>query len=302
MNWCLPGHNATCEAAARQQAYGGGMSGEDLIDARYQPRRHDHVCFAFGDPAEFREAARSFLAEGLAAGYRVVAVARRPGEYESWCGDEAFGPAFANGQADVVMAGPADGDTAEVDPPARIAASRAATRQALDRGFKGLRVAADVTPLVGTRSALDTFVRWEYLIDRYIATSPLDGMCGYQRDAVSEADLAQLACLHPSGNTPATPFRLYTGADGTCVIAGYLDFSGLELLRSTLERTRLPETGQHLPVDVSRLEFVDHNSLLALEAAARAQSATVLLRSQAPYVRELVELLGLTAVRVEVAG
>jgi hypothetical protein len=91
MNRCLPGHNATCEAAAQQQAYGGGMSGEDLIDARYQPRRHDHVCFA-----------------------------------------------FANGQADVVMAGPADGDTAEVDPPARIAASRAATRQAL--GLTAVRV------------------------------------------------------------------------------------------------------------------------------------------------------------------
>jgi len=151
------------------------MGGEDLIDARDQPRPHDHVCFAFGDPAEFREAARSFLAEGLAAGYQVVAVVRRPGEYESWHGDEAFGPAYANGQADVVMAGPAD------------------------------------------RAALDAFARWEYLIDRCIATSPLDGMCG-------------------------------------------------------------------------------------LEAAARTQSATVLLRSRAPYVRELVELLGLTAVRVEVAG
>jgi hypothetical protein len=57
MNRCLPGHNATCEAAAQQQAYGGGMSGEDLIDVRYQPRRHDHVCFAFGGSAEFREAA-----------------------------------------------------------------------------------------------------------------------------------------------------------------------------------------------------------------------------------------------------
>jgi hypothetical protein len=70
----LTGPHATCEAAAQQQAYGGGMSGEDLIDAWDLPRRHDHVCFAFGDPAEFREAARSFLAEGLAAGYQVVRV------------------------------------------------------------------------------------------------------------------------------------------------------------------------------------------------------------------------------------
>lgn len=281
----------------------GGMSAEDLIDARDQARRRDHVCVAFGDPAEFQAAARSFLAEGLMAGYQVVAVVRRPADHESWRHDEVLESALANGQADVVLAEPVYGDPAVVvDPPARITASLAATRQALDRGFKGLRVAADVTPLVATPAALDAFARWEYLVDRCIATSPLDGMCGYQRDTVPDADLAQLACLHPGGDTPATPFRLYTGSDGSCVLAGYLDFSGLELLRSTLERTRLPETGQHLPVDVSRLEFVDHNSLLALEAAARAHSATMLLRSRAPYVRELVELLGLTAVRVEVAG
>ena len=61
-------------AAQQRQAYGGDMGGEDLIDTRDQARPHDHVCVAFGDPAEFREAARSFLAEGLAAGYQVVRV------------------------------------------------------------------------------------------------------------------------------------------------------------------------------------------------------------------------------------
>jgi hypothetical protein len=279
------------------------MGGEGPIGAEDQARRHDHICFVFGDPAEFQEAARSFLAEGLAAGYQVVAVVRRPAEYESWRRDEVLASALANGQAEVVLAEPGYGDPEVVDPPARIASSRAATQQALDRGFKGLRVAADVTPLVGTQAALDAFVRWEYLVDRCVATSPLDGMCGYQRDALSEADLVQLACLHPSDNTPeAIPFRLYTGSDGSCVLAGYLDFSGLDLLTSTLERAQLPAAGQHLPIDASRLEFVDHNSLLALEAAARAQSATMLLRNTAPYVRELAKLLGLAAVRVEVAG
>jgi hypothetical protein len=278
------------------------MDGQDLIEPRDQSSRHDHVCIAFDDQAEFREAAGSFLAEGLAAGYQVVAIARRPAEYESWRHDEVLEPALADGQAAVVLAEPAVGEITVVDPAARIASSRAATQQALDSGFKGLRVAADVTSLVLTPAAVDAFARWEHQVDRYIAGSPLSGMCGYQRDRVPGADLAQLACLHPSGNAPAaTPFRLYTAPDGSCVLAGYLDLSGVELLRSTLRRTRMPPAGQHLPVDASRLEFVDHNSLLALEAAARDRAATVLLRGGTPHLRGLVELLGLTAVRVEVA-
>src|SRR5262249_50194938 len=170
------------------------------------------------------------------------------------------------------------------------------------RGFKGLRIAADVTSSLGTPAALDAYARYEYLVDRYIAASPMSGMCGYDRGVVGDSALAQMACLHPSGNASAvSPFRLYTDPEGSCVLAGYLDFTGLDLLRSTLERTQLPAAGQHLPIDGSRLEFIDHNSMLALEAAARASCATVVLRG-APYVRHLVELLDLTAVRVEVAA
>lgn len=278
------------------------MDGGDLIEAKDQARGRDHVCFAFGEPVEFREAVRSFLAEGLVAGDRVLVVVSQAGEDEWWRRDEVLGPALANGQADIVPAGTAFGDTMVVDPSVRIGLCQAAIQQALDSGFKGLRIAADVTSSLGTPAGVDAYAHYEYLVDRCIAASPLSGMCGYDRGVVSAPDLAQMACLHPSGNPQAAaPFRIYTGTDGGCVIAGYLDFNGLELLRSTLERTRLPATG-HLPIDASRLEFVDHNSMLALEAAARSRSATVVLRSHAPHVRHLAELLELTAVRVEVAG
>src|SRR5262249_50754275 len=162
-------------------------------------------------------------------------------------------------QADVVLVEPPDAGTAVVDPPARVTACRDATQQALDRGFTGLRIAADVTSMLSTPAAVAAYARYEYLVDRYIAASPLSGMCGYQGGVVPEADLAQMACLHPSGNPPTTtPFRLYTDPDGTCVIAGYVDFGGLELLRSTLDRTRLPGAGQRLTLDAAWLEFLDH--------------------------------------------
>lgn len=278
------------------------MNGGDLIGFRDQARGRDHVCFAFGEPVEFRQAVRSFLAEGLAAGYRVVAVVSRAGEEESWRRDEVLGPALANGQAEIVLSGPAYGEAVVVDPFVRVGLCQTATEQALNSGFKGLRIAADVTSSLDTPAGVDAYAHYEYLVDRYIAASSMSGLCGYDRGVIREPDLAQMACLHPSANTEAAaPFRLYTGPDGGCVIAGYLDFNGLELLRSTLERTRLPDAG-HLPIDASRLEFVDHNSMLALEAAARSHSATVVLRSRAPHLRHLAELLELTAVRVEVAG
>lgn len=277
------------------------MGGEDMVGSGDRARRPDHVCFAFTDPAEFQEAARSFLAEGLAAGNRVLMAVSRPGEDESWRRDKVFGSALARGQADVVLVEPAGGGTGVVDPPARVTACRDATRQALDRGFTGLRIAADVTSLLGNPAGIDAYARYEYLVDRYIAASPLSGMCGYHGGAVPAASLAQMACLHPSGNpSAATSFRLYARPDGACALAGYLDFTCLELLRSTLERTRLPAAGQTLTVDASRLEFADHNSLLALEEAARERRATVVIRGNAPHVHRLVELMELTAVRVEV--
>lgn len=198
-----------------------------------------------------------------------------------------------------MLAGPAYGETGVVDPPAQITVFLAALQRALDSGFNGLRVAADVTSLLGTPAGVDAFARYEYLVDSHIAAAPMSGMCGYRRGAISEADLAQMACLHPSGSPlPAASFRLYTGSDGACAIAGYLDFSGRDLFSATLQRTELPVAGQDFTIDASRLEFVDHNNLLALEAAARARCVTVLLRSRAPHIGQLAQLLELTAVWV----
>ena len=70
---------------------------------------HGHVCWAYEDPAAFEEQARSYLAQGLAAGERVWYVA--DGDRETLISKlsaiPGFAAAMAVGAADVFSLGAA---------------------------------------------------------------------------------------------------------------------------------------------------------------------------------------------------
>jgi hypothetical protein len=96
-----------------------------------------------------------------------------------------------------------------VDPAAQVQLYAAATAEALDAGFTGLRVAAEVTQLVRTPAQLDAFARYEHLVDRYMATHPMSAMCSYDRGELGDDVIAQLACMHPCAHAGAAPFHLH---------------------------------------------------------------------------------------------
>ncbi|MEV8510062.1 MEDS domain-containing protein [Actinoplanes sp. NPDC051475] len=127
------------------------------------PRPYGHVCLAYDDPATFRTAARDFLAEGAAAGERVWYLASEPPH--GW----EFRP-------DLIRLGEHYPEGAVIDPARGLEAYAAATCQALADGYAGLRVAAEVTPLVRTPAQLDAFARYEHVVDRYMRTHP-SGRC-----------------------------------------------------------------------------------------------------------------------------
>lgn len=191
-----------------------------------------------------------------------------------------------------------------VDTREQVEAYAAATADALAAGFTGLRVATDVTSLVGTPTRLDSAARYEHKADRLMVTAPLSGMCGYDRSVLGAGVLAQLASMHPAATASATPFRLHASTTSGCAaaIGGELDVTSAELLGLALARAELlPQDGE-LVLDAHELHFIDRARLAALVEHARHLGARLVLCTDQPVVHRLVRLLDWDSVRVEAAS
>jgi MEDS: MEthanogen/methylotroph, DcmR Sensory domain/STAS domain len=255
---------------------------------------HDHLCWAYDDPAAFRSRAREFLSEGLAQGLRVGYVAEGDGGELRDLGEavrieslEARYPAHT-----------------VIDPAGQAEAYATATEDALTDGFAGLRVVADVTRLVRSAEQLDAFARYEHLVDRYMAGRPFSALCAYDLKELGEDTIAQLAGLHPVANTEASRFRLHAPADpalGDLSLSGELDLLSRELFPLALDRAVPDAAGGEVVVDATGLEFMDHNHLLALDDLAHRRKTTIVLRTAASTPGRLARILDLRNVRVESA-
>ena len=262
---------------------------------------HDHVCWAYDDPDDLRCRVREFLAEGLELGQQVWYVA--PGDVETLANDlrdlDGMDLALRAGAAQVVSVDTAYPVGTVIEPATQVQAFVTAATQALMAGFTGLRVAADTTSLVRTPDQLDAFARYEYLVDRCIASQPLSGMCAYNRGELGEEVIAQLACLHPNINGGTAQFRLHASHHATASLNGELDMTTVELLSLALQRADLQPNGGELVIDAAGLTYIDHRALLMLANHTRRAHATVVLRTAWPGAAPLVELLDLIDVRVE---
>jgi anti-anti-sigma regulatory factor len=265
---------------------------------------HDHMCWAFDDQDDFRCRVREFLGEGLELGQRVWYVA--PGDVETLANDlrglEGMDLALRVGAARVVSVDIAYPVGTVIEPATQVQAFVTAAAQAVMAGFTGLRVAADTTPLVRTSAQLDAFARYEYLVDRCIASQPLTGMCAYNRVELGEEVIAQLACLHPNINSGTAQFRLHASHRAAASLHGELDMTTVELLSLTLQRADLQPDGGEVVIDATGLTYIDHRALLMLAEHTRRAHATVVLRTAWPGAAPLVELLDLPQVRVESPG
>ena len=250
---------------------------------------HAHVCLAYDDPAGFRAQAQGFLAEGLAAGERLWYIAPKPPE-------SLPGPVRFVAVTDAYPTG------AVIDPEAQIGEYAAATAEALAGGYTGLRVVADVTPLVSTPAQLATFTRYEHLADRLICDSAFAAMCAYDRRLLGDDAIAQLAAMHARTNADV-PFRLTAcpPATGTAALSGELDLSAADLLAGALERAGLATGRAEVALDASGLRFTDHRSLVQLDDYAGRHDVTMVLRRAPAAVSRLAGLLDLPRLRVETA-
>lgn len=257
---------------------------------------HDHVCWPYDDPAEFRVRVVEFLSDGLVLGQQCWYVSA--GSTEELTPHVAeFGAALESGALRVVAIDETYGHTDAVTPAEQVATYAAATEAALAAGYTGLRVAAEATPMVRGDEALDAFCRYEHLVDRYMAGKPFAAMCAYNRAELPESTIDELSCLHPASGAGTAPFRLYAVPGARVALDGELDLNSHESFPRALDRADLRSDDGPVVVEASSLDFIDHRALLAL---ARAVGGDVVLRTRQPATARLVELLEIPGLRVEI--
>jgi anti-anti-sigma regulatory factor len=272
-----------------------------VSDVRSSARAHH--CWGFDDPAALESRARPFLTDGLVAGEQVWFVTA--GAVESvtrrWSAEDPFGAALRDGSARVLSVTAGYSDGGPVEPVTQVEAFAGALEKALAAGHTGLRVVADVTPMVRTAEQRQAFGRYEYLIDRFMADRPITGICAFDRGALDPDAFGEFACLHPRGDDGGMGFRLYAGApaDGALVLSGELDLAGRAAFGTALRRAAPRPVDGKIVIDATGLRFVDHQALRVLEDHAGEQRATAVLRGPVIGTADLVEMLRLAHVRVE---
>lgn len=270
------------------------MRTSGVLDATRGLGLHDHICWPYDDPAEFRRRAVEFLADGLALGQQCWYVSEGPTE-ELLSHVAELGEALGSGALRVVSIDDTYGEGGAVTPAEQVATYAAATEAALAAGFSGLRVAAEATSMVRGDEALDAFCRYEHLVDRYMAGRPFAAMCAYNRNELPESAIGQLACLHPAG-AGGSPFRLYAVPHARVALDGELDLDSRETFARALDRADLRADGGPVVVDASSLDFIDHHALFAL---SRAADGDVVLRTRRPGPARLAGLVGVPGLKVE---
>jgi len=232
--------------------------------------RADHVCWVYEDADDFADVARCYLEEGLTRGERLLWVAGREAE----CVRAAVGPLadvdelLTSGALQVLDVCADDRSRSSFCPEAQRALYDAATRQAIEDGYHGLRVVADVSGLADDPQRRPDLLRREHLADDFIGSgSGMVALCAYRGDLDGET-LADVTSVHPlvHARDGGPPFRVWFDGD-TIAVAGSLDAFGADRLYRLLTGTHVDRP--LVTLDLRGVDFIDVGGCRALARFAR---------------------------------
>jgi anti-anti-sigma regulatory factor len=255
-----------------------------------------HACWAFDRREHFVDAALEFLDDGLGFGQRLAYVGDEPVDEQRERLDPLgdVGALIDSGALQLFTLSDLYRVGEPIDAEAQLAIYAQATDQALADGFSGLRVAAQVTDLVAEPGTREAHVRWESIADGFMAANPLSALCGYQRDALPENLLGDLATVHPAvcGASDLAPFHLFADS-GNLVLEGEVDLFSAKALDRVF--TLVDNAGAADGLDLGELDFIDHHGLHALAGHTQrlASEGRCTVRNAPPIVNRLCDLLEL---------
>jgi anti-anti-sigma regulatory factor len=218
----------------------------------------DHLCWVYSDDAAFNDAAREFLAGGLARGERLLYVGDRPvtalrGARPPFDGMDEL---ISRGDLETLTLAEAYEASREFVPEQQLAFYEAATRRARNDGYRGLRVLAEVSALAADPAQREELVRWEHVADDYaVHGAGFSAMCAYRADLPPDV-LADVASVHPLVHAPdaAPSFRVFFD-ECRIVLGGSVDTLSAGRLARVLASSSV--TSDRVLVDVAPLEFID---------------------------------------------
>ena len=292
----------TSEAPSRTSGRGGNVadvSALQRLDAPTGLRPGDHVCWTFADAADFTAAVLPFLDEGRRLGEHLLLVgASLPELLPGLAALPGRDEMLASGQLEVRSTAEVYASDGELSPAEQVAAYRSLVDAALARGRTGLRVAADVTPLV--RGGVDGRRRlhvYEQLADALMGSVAMTALCLYEASLGAEV-LGPVTLLHPDQHHgDEEPLAHLSGRGPSLSLHGEVDVTQADGLARALVDVACGAPGE-VVLDLSDLRFLDVAGARALARAAQVlRGADVHLRLVRPprIVARCLALFGLDA-------
>jgi len=261
-----------------------------------EPGVHDHVAWCGEGPVAFVQVAVSAFRAAAQRGEKLLLVA----EHADVSRLHALGDVEAlmrQGSLEIAAAADAYGEVH--DSYAQREEFEGRLDRAMTDGYSGLCVVADNSgPVSGTDAAFDSWLTWEATADQLQSTRPITGICYFDRRAVPDDRLVDLASVHPvlSAGVELPVFQLF--ADGDAVrLVGEVDTLCAARLRRLLAKATSASEGR-LALDLSEVDFIDHGGMLALEEIAREHGG-LQARGARGLVRRVWQLLDVPAPALE---
>jgi hypothetical protein len=266
------------------------------VSAVPAPEPADHICWVYDDDADFDAAVGQFLAGGLARGERLLCVGERVIDSVRAGGSPVDGveSLLADGRLQMLTVAEAYAATGRFAPERQLAFYDETTRRAVDDGYSGLRVVADVTPLAEDATSRSDLAAWEHVADEFMAHGPgMSAMCAYRGNLPADA-LTDAASAHPLVHAAQVvpSFRLFFD-QGRLALAGSVDTFDADRLQRLLSTS--PVEGPVATLDLTFLEFIDGAGCRALARWARdlrVRSISLELRDAPRLVPRMWSVLG----------
>jgi hypothetical protein len=250
-----PARALSCAGAP---AYSGSVRAHGVLSGIPEAGTSDHVCWVYDNHTAFDRAVQEFLVGGLARGERLLCVGERVIESlrDGALPSAEVAALVADGTLETQTLAQASEAAGPFLPENQLAYYETATRRAIDAGYRGLRVIAEVSVLAADPAVRPDLVRWEHAADDYIAQGTgFTAICAYSSQLVPEA-LADVTAVHPLVHGPgdAPGFRIFFD-DDRLVLAGSVDTFGAGRLAGVLALSPVGSGGAVL--DLRLAEFLD---------------------------------------------